>query len=100
MITPSEALGLSGATLETRTRQALAHLSDATLARIEARLREDTLRHEVTFGPARPGHRMVGSGLFVVNPPFGLADAASEVTPQGWSTELRARVTEKFRLLE
>jgi 23S rRNA (adenine2030-N6)-methyltransferase len=34
------------------------------------------LRHEVAF-PAREGHRMVGSGMFVVNPPFGLdAEAA------------------------
>ncbi len=32
----------------------------------------DGLRHEVQFPPARDGHRMVGSGLFVVNPPWGL----------------------------
>ncbi|MCX7559200.1 23S rRNA (adenine(2030)-N(6))-methyltransferase RlmJ [Sulfitobacter sp. F26204] len=30
------------------------------------------LQHEVTFPPARPGHGMVGSGLFVINPPYGL----------------------------
>ena len=30
------------------------------------------LRLEARFPPARPGHGMVGSGLFVVNPPFGL----------------------------
>jgi 23S rRNA (adenine2030-N6)-methyltransferase len=30
------------------------------------------LRHEVRFPPARDGHRMEGSGLLVVNPPFGL----------------------------
>ncbi|WP_102223529.1 23S rRNA (adenine(2030)-N(6))-methyltransferase RlmJ [Acidimangrovimonas sediminis] len=30
------------------------------------------LRHEVGFPPARPGHGMTGSGMFVVNPPFGL----------------------------
>lgn len=30
------------------------------------------LRAEVSFAPARSGHRMVGSGLFVVNPPYGL----------------------------
>ncbi|MEW9918923.1 23S rRNA (adenine(2030)-N(6))-methyltransferase RlmJ [Marimonas sp. MJW-29] len=29
------------------------------------------LRHEVRFPPARPGHGMVGSGLFIINPPFG-----------------------------
>ncbi|ADO41913.1 23S rRNA (adenine(2030)-N(6))-methyltransferase RlmJ [Ketogulonicigenium vulgare] len=32
----------------------------------------DALRHEVTFPPAREGHRMVGSGLFILNPPYGL----------------------------
>jgi 23S rRNA (adenine2030-N6)-methyltransferase len=34
----------------------------------------EALRHEVRFPPVRPGHGMTGSGLFVVNPPFGLAD--------------------------
>ncbi|WP_420859848.1 23S rRNA (adenine(2030)-N(6))-methyltransferase RlmJ [Marivivens marinus] len=29
-------------------------------------------RHEVAFPPAREGHGMVGSGLFIVNPPYGL----------------------------
>jgi 23S rRNA (adenine2030-N6)-methyltransferase len=36
----------------------------------------DALRHEVRFPPARPGHGMVGSGVFVINPPFGLAEEA------------------------
>jgi 23S rRNA (adenine2030-N6)-methyltransferase len=37
----------------------------------------EALRHEVGFPPAREGHGMVGSGMFVINPPFGLeADAA------------------------
>ena len=31
-------------------------------------------RHEVRFPPAREGHRMTGSGLFVLNPPWGLAE--------------------------
>lgn len=30
------------------------------------------LRHEIRFPPARKGHRMVGSGMFVINPPYGL----------------------------
>ena len=34
----------------------------------------DGLRAEVNFPPAREGHRMMGSGLFIVNPPFGLSD--------------------------
>ncbi|ARO13907.1 23S rRNA (adenine2030-N6)-methyltransferase [Ketogulonicigenium robustum] len=32
----------------------------------------DATRHEVHFPPARDGHRMVGSGLFIINTPFGL----------------------------
>lgn len=39
----------------------------------------DGLRHEVRFSPVRPGHRMVGSGLFVVNPPWGTDDMLAEV---------------------
>lgn len=34
---------------------------------------------ELRFPPAREGHRMVGSGIFVVNPPYGLDAAAAEV---------------------
>jgi 23S rRNA (adenine2030-N6)-methyltransferase len=38
------------------------------------------LRHEVSFGPARKGHRMVGSGMFVVNTPFGTEDEAQRLS--------------------
>ena len=35
------------------------------------------LRSEVAFPAARDGHRMVGSGMFIVNPPYGMeAEAA------------------------
>jgi len=34
---------------------------------------------EVRFAPARPGHGMVGSGLFVLNPPFPLAAEAARL---------------------
>lgn len=37
----------------------------------------DALCHEVRFAPIREGHRMVGSGLFILNPPFGLGDEAA-----------------------
>ncbi|MGX0878544.1 23S rRNA (adenine2030-N6)-methyltransferase [Roseovarius sp. MBR-154] len=40
----------------------------------------DALRHEVGFAPARPGHRMVGSGVVVVNPPYGLQEEAARLT--------------------
>jgi 23S rRNA (adenine2030-N6)-methyltransferase len=36
----------------------------------------DAMRHEVSFPPARPGHGMTGSGMFILNPPFGLKDEA------------------------
>ncbi len=40
----------------------------------------DALCHEVGFPPIRDGHRMVGSGLFVVNPPYGLEGEAKLLT--------------------
>ncbi len=39
----------------------------------------DALRHEVGFPPARPGHGMIGSGMFVIKPPFGLAAEAAKL---------------------
>jgi 23S rRNA (adenine2030-N6)-methyltransferase len=39
----------------------------------------DALRHEVSFGAVREGHRMTGSGLFVINPPWGLEAALAKV---------------------
>ena len=40
------------------------------------------LRHEVRFPPARAGHGMQGSGLFIVNPPFGSEAEAARLTAQ------------------
>lgn len=34
----------------------------------------EALCHEVTFPPARVGHGMIGSGMFVINPPWGLEE--------------------------
>ena len=39
----------------------------------------DALRSEVAFGPAREGHRMVGSGMLVLNAPYGTADEAARI---------------------
>lgn len=44
------------------------------------RAHPDALRHEVRFPPAREGHGMIGSGLFVLNPPYGLANEAARLT--------------------
>jgi 23S rRNA (adenine2030-N6)-methyltransferase len=40
----------------------------------------DGVIHEVSFPPARMGHRMIGSGLFVVNPPYGFAQEAARLS--------------------
>lgn len=53
----------------------LAEAAHAPMLRGLASRFPEALRHEIRFPPARAGHRMLGSGLFVVNPPFGL-DAA------------------------
>lgn len=50
-------------------------LTDGPHKPMIAAMRQDIpglLVSEVRFPPARPGHRMVGSGLAVVNAPFGL----------------------------
>ncbi|WP_334195202.1 23S rRNA (adenine(2030)-N(6))-methyltransferase RlmJ [Pararhodobacter sp.] len=49
------------------------------LAALEA-AHPEALRHEIRFPPAREGHRMTGSGLFVVNPPWGLAGEAARLS--------------------
>lgn len=38
---------------------------------------QDGTTHEVQFPPAREGHGMIGSGLFVVNAPYGFEEEAS-----------------------
>ena len=35
--------------------------------------------HEVSFPPVREGHRMIGSGLFFVNAPYGVVDEAKRL---------------------
>lgn len=42
----------------------------------------EALCHEVSFPPARPGHRMVGSGMFVINPPYGLESEGKWLSKQ------------------
>ncbi len=40
----------------------------------------EALRHEVAFPPAHPGHKMIGSDLLVINPPFALAPEAARLS--------------------
>ncbi|MEP2639817.1 23S rRNA (adenine(2030)-N(6))-methyltransferase RlmJ [Roseobacter sp.] len=56
------------------TSQLHAPMLDALIAKYP-----DALRHEVRFPPARPGHGMIGSGLFVINPPYGVSHAATQL---------------------
>lgn len=42
------------------------------MARALAAAFPEGVRHEVRFAPVRAGHGLTGSGLFVVNPPWGL----------------------------
>lgn len=37
-------------------------------------------RHEVRFPPARPGHGMTGSGLWIANPPWGIEAEAARLS--------------------
>lgn len=46
---------------------------------LEAANLPKALRHEVRFLPAREGHGMVGSGMFIVNAPFGVKDEAARL---------------------
>ncbi len=40
----------------------------------------EALRHELRFAPVRGGHGLAGSGMFIVNPPYGLAAEAEALT--------------------
>lgn len=40
----------------------------------------NALNHLVSFPPAREGHGMVGSGMFILNPPYGTEDEAARLT--------------------
>jgi len=49
---------------------------------METELRQtfaDAMLHRQAFPPAREGHGMIGSGLFVLNPPFGMEAALAEI---------------------
>ena len=48
-LSPAEALGLSGATLEARIRRAANHVTDATFARIDERLRADARTNQMVY---------------------------------------------------
>lgn len=57
-------------------------LSDGRQAPMADSLRQahpEALMSEVRFPPARASHGMIGSGMFVVNPPWGLTENAAQI---------------------
>ncbi|MEM6408365.1 MAG: 23S rRNA (adenine(2030)-N(6))-methyltransferase RlmJ [Pseudomonadota bacterium] len=50
------------------------------LGKLESAGLPGALRQEVSFPPVREGHRMVGSGMFVVNAPYGTFEAAETLS--------------------
>jgi 23S rRNA (adenine2030-N6)-methyltransferase len=50
------------------------------LAALKTQNLPGALSHEVRFPPVRPGHRMVGSGMFIVNAPYGTEVEAKRLT--------------------
>ncbi|WP_291729836.1 23S rRNA (adenine(2030)-N(6))-methyltransferase RlmJ [Leisingera sp. F5] len=50
------------------------------LKALEAQDLPGALRHEVSFPPVREGHRMIGSGMFVVNAPFGIEEETARLS--------------------
>ncbi|MBY6088999.1 23S rRNA (adenine(2030)-N(6))-methyltransferase RlmJ [Pseudooceanicola sp. 502str34] len=49
------------------------------LRAIEAQDFPGAIRHEVRFPPVREGHRMVGSGMYVINAPWGTEAALKDI---------------------
>ncbi len=49
------------------------------LAALEALDLPKVLKSEVHFPPVRPGHGMIGSGMFIVNAPWGTAEEADRL---------------------
>lgn len=49
------------------------------LGKLESIGLPNAVRHEVRFPPVREGHRMIGSGLFIVNAPYGTSDATKTI---------------------
>ena len=57
----------------------LASGAEQALLREIQGLQGEILHHRLTFPPAREGHGMIGSGMVVINPTWGLAEAAADL---------------------
>ena len=54
-------------------------LASGAEAPLRAALPDSAFVHELRFAPAREGHGMIGSGLAVLNPPYGLEGEADRL---------------------
>jgi 23S rRNA (adenine2030-N6)-methyltransferase len=54
--------------------------SHTKMLRMLEEVHPDALRHEVRFTPAKQGHGMIGSGMFVINAPYGTDAVAKRLT--------------------
>ncbi|UWR21440.1 23S rRNA (adenine(2030)-N(6))-methyltransferase RlmJ [Sulfitobacter sp. S190] len=57
----------------------LTNAAHKDMAAALTRSHPDALHHQVRFAPARPGHGMIGSGMFVLNPPYGADEEADRI---------------------
>jgi 23S rRNA (adenine2030-N6)-methyltransferase len=39
----------------------------------------DSIKHELRFPPVRDGHRMIGTGMWMLNPPYGIAEECARL---------------------
>ena len=61
--------------------------SHTTMLRMLEEVHHDAMRHEVRFSPAKQGHGMIGSGMFIINAPYG-TDHHSQTPHNGFRTTL------------
>ncbi len=40
----------------------------------------DSFRHELRFPPVRDGHKMIGTGMWILNPPYGIEDEGAALS--------------------
>jgi 23S rRNA (adenine2030-N6)-methyltransferase len=54
--------------------------SHTTMLRMLEEVHPDAMRHEVRFTPAKQGHGMIGSGMFIINAPYGTDTTVKHLT--------------------
>lgn len=55
------------------------HAHKQMIAALDRQNLPGVVRHQVAFPPVREGHRMVGSGMYILNAPWGINEALNEI---------------------